>query len=387
MAENIQSFIDAFSKSLAGETFVKMTLGNYKGAAEQLQKLSLRRIDTKKGRRLAFQFRYETREVIKNYEFAEGVDAISKFLAAGFRAGHLFTTENDFQLSVGKKSSRLQIVRPTFSSRLAAVHDREKRRLVDSHRPYLKALGITADSGEVLPRQQNKWRQINKFVEILTGLIDSSMLKGRDSLSIIDMGSGKGYLTFALYDYLSTARGINVTMTGVDAKAEMVDICRDIAVSCEFDRLRFVNGTIQDYDPGRVDILIALHACDTATDDAIFKGISADARIIVAAPCCHKEIRRQLTPPAGMKHFLKHGILLERTAEIVTDGLRSMLLEASGYGTKVFEFIAAEHTPKNTMIVGLRQQAPAPDNRISEEIAKVKAAYGIRELRLERLLT
>jgi len=385
--ENIGKFIDEFVKSLSAETFVKMTLGNYKGADEHLQKLLVRLIETKKGHRVLFQCRYDSRESVKNYPRDEAAVLIREYLVAGFRSGHLFTTLNDFQLDIGKSNSRLNIVKPTFLTRPSVVHDRDKTRYIDANAFYLKALGITTEAGEVKARQQDKWRQINKFVEILAGLVDNSSLSERNNMRVIDMGSGKGYLTFAAYDYFANVRGYDVAMTGVDTKSEIVSLCNDIAVSSGIVGLKFVHGSIEEFDPGEVDLLIALHACDTATDEALYKGISANAEIIVAAPCCHKEIRRQIKPPTGMKDFLKHGILLERTAEIVTDGLRSLLLERSGYATKVFEFISPEHTPKNNMITATRKESGKSAHEITEEIEAVKRFYSIDHQRLESLVS
>ena len=203
---------------------------------------------------------------------------------------------------------------------------------------------------------------------------------------MIDMGSGKGYLTFAAYDYFKNIKGFDVKMTGVDARNDMVDLCNDIARSSEFDGLQFVRGNIEDLEINSVDLLIALHACNTATDDAIFKGISAGAEIIIAAPCCHQELRPQIQPPDLLKDVLKHTVMLERVAETLTDGLRSMLLETAGYSTRIFEFISVEHTPKNNMIVAVKQQKPADPGDIEGRIAALLELYGIREQRLHSLL-
>jgi hypothetical protein len=380
-------FIDELSRSLSANEFVKLTLSNYKGTEPHLQKVSVRLIETKKGRRLFFQFRYDTRDISKNYATAEGVRNIRDLVGSGFRSGHLFTTSKDLQLTVGKRNSRLVASKATITKAVASGHDREKTSLIDANAFYLKALGITTDSGEVRAQQQSKWRQINKYVETLGSLFDKSSLKDQTKLSIVDMGSGKGYLTFAAYDYFANVRGLKVDMTGVEARKELVELCNEVADAAGFDGLKFVNGTIDSFDVGRVDILIALHACDTATDDALFKGIVAKAEVIVAAPCCHKELRRQIMPPEVLKDILKHGTMLEREAETITDGLRSMLLERSGYSTKVFEFVSIEHTPKNNMIVATRKPADYDDTlRLRERIDEIKALYGIREQRLENLL-
>ncbi len=450
--DNIDKFILELEKNLAARTFVKLTLGNYKGSEAYPQKIFVRQVDTQKGSRLLFQYRHESRDVVKNLDFAEAVRSVRQHLESGFRSGHLFTTASDFQLEIGKRNSRLKAGKPTFSERSSVSHDREKKTLIDPNAFYLKALGIATDSGEIRASQQDKWRQINKFVEILARLVENSSLKDKTTLRIVDMGSGKGYLTFAAYDYfVRTASGsdrppngsppfkggvaddatpllpeegwtrfadgvvgggllggnatvterasecgasalvhtrvsaCSVQMTGVEQRPELVALCNDIAKAGGFDGLNFVQGTIADFDPGAVDILIALHACDTATDDALFKGITAKAEIIVAAPCCHKEIRPQITPPEMFAGILKHGIMLERTAETITDGLRSLLLERSGYTTKLFEFVATEHTPKNNMLVGTRNLNKM-SQQTDQQIQEITDLFGIKSQRLSTLL-
>ncbi|CAN5684871.1 SAM-dependent methyltransferase [soil metagenome] len=385
--ENIEKFISEFAKSLHEKTFVKMTLGNYKGADEHLQKVMVRIIETKRGTRLFFLYRYNTRDTAKNYEFNEGVKILHSLVGKDFFAGHLFTTENDFQLDIGKKGkSRLNIAKPTFKVTPTLEHNREKNLQINPASFYLRTLGITTDNGGIRDKQQDKWKQINKFVETLGNLFDKSNLTDRTKLKIVDMGSGKGYLTFATYDYFKNVRGIDTAVTGVDTKQELVTLCNDIAKASEFEDLKFVHGYIGDYELKDVDILIALHACNTATDDAIFQGIQANADLIVVAPCCHQEIRPQIKPPEMLSNILKHGIMLEREAESITDGLRALLLEKSGYATKLFEFIATEHTPKNNMIVGTKQDKQTDIEKLDEQINSIKDFYGIREQKLESLL-
>ena len=388
MSENVDKFIETLTASLEKGTFVKLTLGNYKGTDEHLQKILVRLVSTKKGTRLYFLYRGETRDTAKNFDIDTGIALVSEALDNGFRSGHLFTTEHDYQLEVGKKGkSRLNAGKPTFAAAPAATHDRDKKEQVDADSFYLRTLGITDDNGRVRDREQHKWRQINKFVEVLASLVDKSELKDRKELRIVDMGSGKGYLTFAAYDYFKNTRKIDVSMTGVDTKRELVDLGNGVASASGFDGLNFVVGNIADYHVGEVDILIALHACNMATDDALFKGIAAKADLIVAAPCCHQEIRPQIKPPEMLRDILKHGVMLERTAETLTDGLRGLLLERSGYSTKLFEFISTEHTPKNNMLVGTRLRKPHAAAQFDEQIAGIKSLYGIEKQHLESLLS
>jgi hypothetical protein len=390
--ENIDKFIAGLQTSLQDATFVKLTLGNYKGREEQLQRISVRVVETKKGTRLAFQSRFATRDVVKNFEIESGMERTRNYLENGFRSAHLFTTENDFQLTIGKKNSRLIKTKPTFQSAPIVSHDREKKHLIDPHAYYLKALGITTDDGKVRYDQRDKWTQINKFVEILAGLIENSSLQDKPNLHIVDAGSGKGYLTFALYGFLmqkparSTGERV-IEITGIEQRRELVSLCNDVATASNFDGLKFFTGTISSFDPGDADILIALHACDTATDDALYQGITANAEIIVAAPCCHHELKKQLKAPDLLAGILKHHVLLERTAETITDGIRSLLLESKGYKTKMFEFVATEHTPKNNLLVATKKPLGNYPIDIKQQIANIQNAFSIEHQHLaERLM-
>ena len=386
-SNSIKTFTDALASSIEAGTFVKLTLGNYRGTDPHLQKLLVRLVRTKKGARLFFLYRYEARDTAKNFEFPQGIKIVGEALSGGFSSGHLFTTQNDFQLDVGKRGrSRLNVGKPTFSSAPDPAHDRKKKYAVDPNRFYLKALGIATDHGGIRIGQQDKWKQINKFIETLSALIQNSPVNEKEKVRIVDMGSGKGYLTFAAYDYFQNLGKFAVEVIGVDNKQQLVTLGNDIAASCGFDGLKFVHGTIDSFELSGTDILIALHACDTATDDAIFKGITAGADLIVCAPCCHKEIRPQIKPPEMLQNILKHGIILEREAETLTDGLRALLMEKNGYSTKIFEFISTEHTPKNKMIAGTRHQRKVNADELSREIGSIKDFYGIKELRLEALL-
>jgi hypothetical protein len=232
---------------------------------------------------------------------------------------------------------------------------------------------------------------------VLAGLVASSPLKDKPDLNVLDMGSGKGYLTFAAYDHLAHSsiskageaeplrRGVR--MTGIEARRELVDLCNGVAQAGGFEGLSFVQGQISDHEfESPVDILIALHACDTATDDALYAGIAAKASIIIAAPCCHKEVRRKMHSPELLAGILKHGVMAERTAETVTDGLRALLLEASGYKAKLFEFVPTEHTPKNNMLVGTRSADRSAALRAREQADELIRNFGITDQRLNDLL-
>jgi len=208
--------------------------------------------------------------------------------------------------------------------------------------------------------------------------------------NVVDMGSGKGYLTFALYDYLHNVLNQNVNMVGVEFREDMVQLCNSIAEKSNFNQLRFVEGTIDNYNTDSIDLLIALHACDTATDDAIYKGIKTNAELIVVAPCCHKQIRREMEKGKtknDVSFLTKYGIFMERQAEMITDGIRALVLEYFGYKTKIFEFISDVHTPKNVLVVGIKGEiAKSRKTEILAQIQQTKSYFGIGYHHLERLL-
>lgn len=391
MLEYIEQFTAALKESLDAATFVKLSLGNYKGGEEALKQILIRKVVIKREDKLAFTYRYKTRDVVKNYAADEAIDLIAGYLEKGFKIGTLFTTEKDLileELNNGKVVFRES--KASSAAAQSASHDKEKIRLIKpDSKSYLTELKITDAEGKVFKNAQDKFRQINHYIEILSSLIKE--LPEGTIKKVADMGSGKGYLTFALYDYLHSVLKLETEVVGVEYRQDMVDLCNQVAGKSAFDKLNFVQGTIEDYKAENVNLLIALHACDTATDDAIFKGIKGNAELIVVAPCCHKQIRREIEQHKvknDVSFLTKYGIFLERQAEMVTDGIRALILEYFGYKTKVFEFISDAHTPKNVLVVGVKGKGQGARSR-EEILQKIKASkkyFGIGYHHLERLL-
>ncbi len=390
LGDKTDKFILSLRESLDDNTFVKLSLGNYKGKEENLKNIYLKRIAIKGEEKLSFTYRYKTRDIVKNYSFEEGIRKVNDFLTLEFYVGTLFTTAFDLLFeNLHNKKFILRKNAPTNILVPLPDHDRTKKRLISPDgKHYLTELKITDENGNVLVNAQDKYRQINHYIEILSSLIKEIPLG--EVVRVVDMGSGKGYLTFALYDYLTHVLKVKSEVTGVEFRHELVDLCNTIAVHSGFGNLRFEQGTIEKYDNPGTDILIALHACDTATDDAIFKGITSQADLIVVAPCCHKQIRRQLEAHKvsnELDFLTKYGIFLERQAEMVTDGIRALILEYFGYKTKVFEFISDAHTPKNVMVVGIKNTKPLQkDDQILQKIKETKAYFGIEYHHLEKMM-
>jgi hypothetical protein len=200
------------------------------------------------------------------------------------------------------------------------------------------------------------------------------------------MGCGKGYLTFGLWHLMHRVWHQPAKVIGVETRADLVTTTNKLASQIKAEGLEFVSGTIEAANLPHVDALIALHACNTATDDAIKRGIELGAKLIVVAPCCHKEVRPQLGKPEPFAPVLSHGLMEERMAEWVTDGLRALFLEWAGYRTKVMEFVDSEHTPKNLMIAAVRNRDPFADEAAGKRIEELKAFFGIKTHALDSLL-
>jgi SAM-dependent methyltransferase len=290
------------------------------------------------------------------------------------------------QLMVSKKGRQTLMRGKASASAPPASHDREKHRFLDLDRAFLAELGVTNAQHQLVPAMARKWKQINKFIEVLDNALESSALKSAARIEVVDFGSGKGYLTFAMHDYLRHTLGLPARVTGVELKGDMVALCSGAAQRLGLDGLRFEQGDVRSRAPEPIDIMIALHACDTATDHAIHTGIRAGAAIIMCSPCCHKELRPQLLSPHPLRPILKHGIHQAQEAEMLTDGLRALMLDACGYDTQVFEFIALEHTNKNKMILAVKRKSAGNADEAWRQVEEIKSYYGVREHCLETLL-
>ena len=389
-----EKFIALLRPAIHDGTLVKLTLGKPRGADATLQNLFVRPVTLKAGPQLSFTWRHATRDIVKNHPPADALALLEPLISRDFLDAHLFTPVQTAQLESRADGTARLSVKMAASAPAPSVehHDRAKDHLVPADAPWLRALGVTNDRGQPREGMAAKFRQIQKFTELLTHLLVESGLLPADSVSgsqlsaldskllqISDMGCGKGYLTFALAAHL----GPSAEVTGIEFRPELVELCNRHARDNGLANLRFAAGDIASTPLDRADVLVALHACDTATDDALSKGLAAGARLLVVSPCCQKELRPQLTAPAVLADALRHGIFQERQAEFVTDSLRAMLLEWAGYKTKVFEFISTEHTAKNLMLAAIKTTpSPSgtrdPDSALAARIRAFAAFYGIR---------
>lgn len=367
-----EQFMAMARSAVTDGTLVKLTLGKPAGPDPTLRNLFVRPVTLKSGPRLAFVWRHATRDITKNHAPSEGLALIEDLVGRDFLDAHLFTRAAQAQLETGPGKAVLRVVQAQGTRSGEPGNDRQKQRVIAADVPWLRSLGVTDLQGRPVAAMTDKFRQIQRFAEILSHLVKEAPLPADRPLSVYDMGCGKGYLTFAASELL----GERARVTGIEVRADLVRLCNDVAAAAGLGgRLAFAQGAISDQRIEAADILIALHACDTATDDALAKAVAAGASLIVVAPCCQKEVRPQLKAPPVLAPALRHGIFLERQAEFATDALRALLLEWCGYRTRVFEFVSGEHTAKNTMIAAVRTGPRDP--QAAESVRRFAAFYGI----------
>jgi len=323
----LEQFRAQLAASVRDGTLVKLTLGKPRGADTTLRNLFARPVSLRGTPYLTLVWRHERQDITKNHRPEEALKVLDGLIGTDFHSAHLFTATRLAQLEFNKHGTPRLTYGPPAATAIDPAHDRPKSRLLtEQSQAWLEKLGVTTPAGSVRTGQADKHRQIHKFVEILSHLTPGLALPTHRPIEIADMGCGKGYLTFATHDYFNLVEGRPAHVRGVEAREELVKFCRQVARETGRDHLEFINGTIASAAPAALDVLIALHACDTATDDAIARGVQAGAALIVVAPCCQKELRAQLTAAPVLAPALRHGIFQERQAEFATDALRALLL-------------------------------------------------------------
>lgn len=386
----VKEFTDKVSSSVYKKTFVKLILAKRVLENQEMNKIVVRYVELDGQPNLQFVYKYNRNDVTKNFSVEEAVNQLHAIIGSNFLDINLFTTKEDIELKYNnKRVPKLYSKKPSFTEAADGQHDNAKQRRIDTKNSvYLKSLGITDNKGDLIPSMSAKYKQVEKFVEIIDSFFDC--YKDCKPLNIVDNGSGKGYLTFATYDYLTNVREMNVMMQGVEAQENLVKFGNNLAQKSQFSGLKFVQSNISDFKVDNTDILIALHACDTATDDAIYMGIKAGAKLIITSPCCHKQIRSQMkiTENNVLEPVLKYGLMLEREAEIITDGIRALILNLNGYKTKIFKFVQYDNTSKNLIITAEKGEMPSDEERakIQSQITAIKNKFGIKYHYLEKLI-
>lgn len=383
--EVTEQFIQAFTKGFQQGSLVKLTLSKPAQKSSELKNIYLRRVEIKDQAHVQFLYRYATNDQTKNLRIEEAQHCLEELLGNDFLNAVCLRLDLETEIKFNKKREGKLFLKKVEIDKVPSVeNNREKVKRAELSDPYLYHLGVTTKEGSLIPKMADKYRQINKYLEIFESLWEKS--NKPEFPKVVDMGSGKGYLTFALYDFLNNKLGVKAQVLGVELRKELVDYCNQTAAACGFDHLTFVNQRIEALQEEQIDVLIALHACDTATDDAIAKGVLSQSEIIICAPCCHKQIRQQLKGVEPVTPILKYGIFKERQYEMVTDTIRALTLEKNSYKTKVFEFVSNEHTRKNVMLVGTKSVNKQDSEMYQKQIDALKKDYGIEYHYLEKVL-
>ncbi|QWZ10760.1 SAM-dependent methyltransferase [Nocardioides panacis] len=384
--------------------------GRQKGQTPRWRRVELRYVDLKAGRRLQVTAYDDTQAHTSNHEPGDAAKAaVDDLLDLPFGNWHVETLTETHQLRVTKRLEAMVHTQASGPDRLdqpgpgldrpgsgldqsgedpAREHDRRKPRLLPEDAPVLVALGISDADGRVKPSRQAKYRQVDEFLRSLTSVVDEALASGRlrtptaeEPLRVVDLGCGNAYLTFAAHAYLEGVRGLPVRVVGIDRQPQLVarnnEIARDLGIE---ERISFSPGDIGTAElDERPDVVLALHACDTATDDALARAVTWEAPLVLAAPCCHHDIAAQLrrTPtPAPYSLLTRSGILRERFADTLTDAVRASVLRQVGYRVDVTDFVDSRHTPRNTLLRAVRTgAAPSPDAR--RELDDVVSTWGI----------
>lgn len=346
-----------------------------KGKATK-NKISIRPIETQTG------YLYQVTTIEGNQAFHKNLDSyecrvlINQGIHEHFKQALLCTPQWDYHVLVSQKNVVTILKKPPSRAKQSLEHNRTKQYLLEEGTaiPFLVELGIMDSEGKVFAKKRDKFRQLNRFVEMVDDILPQ--LDTSHVIHIVDFGCGKAYLTFVLYHYLVNIKGIKIKINGLDLKKDVIDLCQNLAEKLDFADLTFSLGDIIDYNPeSTVDMVISLHACDTATDAAIAKAVLWKASVILCVPCCQHELFGQLHNP-DLVPLLRYGILKERFAALVTDAARAQLLEMHGYATQILEFIDLEHTPKNILIRAIKRDS-SPKKSLGEEYEVFKKMLGI----------
>lgn len=351
-------FLSALDDALKSETFVMLVLSQPR-RSNASSKVTVRPVELKTGLHFQWAERIGAQEKHRNLSGAELIEATRDIFPNGFGDAHLFTELVD--VTARTKGGSVQIRRkPPTKKSVATAHNREKQYIIPVGEPcaFLAEIGVMTPIGDVRPAMYHKFRQINRYLEFLQDVLPSLPQDG--TLKIVDFGCGKSYLTFAMHHFLTKIHNREVEIVGLDRKSDVLVHCQGIAKRLECHGLRFAEGDIATFRPqGEVHLAVSLHACDTATDDAIAAALSWGCQVIMAVPCCQHELNATLDRGV-LPGLTEYGLLKERFAAQATDALRAQFLEVHGYRTQIVEFIDLEHTPKNLLIRAIRRAESHP---------------------------
>lgn len=342
-----------------GGRLIKMIISGKRRKSAECRKVTIRPVKLKDGLSYQAEYTFEKKVTHENVD-ADGAAALAvRLLTEEFKQADVFTADEDLHI-LSSKPERPHISTKPASRGMPSLelsHNRKKNYIISDCEPvdFLVRLGVMDENGKVFQRSYSKFRQINRYLEIVEDVYD--YLPKDRTVKIIDFGCGKAYLTFALHYYLRGIKGRDVEITGLDLKKDVIDFCGKVSNDLGYDGLRFMTGDIADFKSDGADMVVTLHACDTATDYALINAVSWNSRVILSVPCCQHELFKQIKNDIHQP-MLKYGILKDRLTEYLTDGLRGLKLESKGYDVSMIEFTSLEHTARNIMIKAVKTGSP-----------------------------
>ena len=361
------------------EGLYRITISGPRGDSE-VSKVRIRPVEIKGKLLFQCQETVGTKEFHKNMTKVDVITRISDWMNGTFKQMQLESDTCTASVLVSKKGTMTIKKKPHMKGTGKPVnlaHNRKKRYILEEGIPvpFLQDLGVMTQDGKIVHAKFDKFRQINRFLEFIEDILPE-LDKGRE-LTILDFGCGKSYLTFAMYYYLHELKEYDIRIIGLDLKKDVIRHCNELSEKYGYEKLRFLEGDIADYTGvNKVDMVVTLHACDTATDYALAKAVGWDAKVILSVPCCQHELNRQIKNEI-LEPILKYGLLKERMAALITDGLRAQYLEREGYEAQILEFIDMEHTPKNILIRAVKKRHAKEDNNIEASIKRCEAALRV----------
>lgn len=368
------------------ETVLRIIFSSqYKKDKESFNKVQLKPYISDDVIQYQLTYYFTNRVVHSNLNKDDAINETITLITKIFKQALITTRDKEYHL-LSNKSGKVTIIKKDLANykNVKLSHDREKQYIIRDNIvvPFLVELGVMNINGKVLNDKYDKFKQINRFIEFVDDIVEE--FDPNKTIRIIDFGCGKSYLTFAIHYYLTEVKKFNVDIVGLDLKENVIKECNEVVSKYNMKGIKFMVGDIKDYKESKIDMVVTLHACDTATDYALYNAIKWNAKVILSVPCCQHEVNKQIKA-SKLTGFTEYGIIKERISALITDVSRAELLQYNGYKTQILEFIDMSHTPKNLLIRAIKKDKNVNMNKSRKQLDALKNEFNY-EITLERLL-
>lgn len=378
----MEKILEKLSDILENDLFIKANLSNRRNKdKDSYSKIDIEPVLVKNSINYQLTYVYKNKVSHENLNEEEFLQKLVELLE-DFRQFIIYSVNEDIQVLISKKGKIKTLSHKPTKEKQEISHNRKKNYILNDgeHIDFLIYLGVMDKDGNVIKKRYNKFKQINRYLELVDDII--SELDNKENINIVDFGCGKSYLTFALYYYLVKVRNLNVSIVGLDLKKDVINFCNKVSEDLDYKDLRFEYGDIKEYKSSKkIDMIVTLHACDNATDAALVQGIKWECDVILSVPCCQHEFYNKIDN-SNLEPMLKHGIIRENLSTLVTDSLRSLFLETYGYNVQLVEFIDMKHTPKNILIRALKDSR-VNKNKAKKEYKEFKKFWNLEKIFIE----